>query len=112
MELNDKNIKNLIIWVLSIFGVIIGYLLWKKDKDNIYWVNITLAFFISAIILNILAGIAVFIPIIGMFISALIGFYILIAWLYGMLLILNNKTTFKLPLFKELIEFITQKIRL
>jgi uncharacterized membrane protein len=98
-----SKVKSLIVWILSIIGVVIAFLLWKDDKEVMKWAYAML----SLVVVWVVALALFIIPILGWIAGSLIYLVNFLVWLYGIYLIIAGKE-FNVPVYRDIVKAIAK----
>lgn len=86
---DDEKMWGLIAWLLSIVGAILILVLKPNYKYAKYWANLSISFFIVAVIAVAISSILGFVPILGTVLQVLISLGLLVVWIIGIVKVLN-----------------------
>ncbi len=90
--IEDTKVWQLLAWVLSIVGAIIVLIVGPKNDPNVkHWVRESIAFFLVAIVLEIVGFVIALIPFIGGLIYSLIALILVVIWVLGIVKILQGE---------------------
>lgn len=79
----ESRIKAFVASFLSIGGVILALIFWRKDKYVMYYASQSLVIFLASLILTIPLKIFEFVPVIGPLIDISISVLIFLAWIFS-----------------------------
>ena len=91
MDKEDSKIYAFLAALLSIVGVVIAVLAWRKDKYAMFYAAQSLVIFIAAVVVAILRPLLKLIPILGIIIIVVLTVIVALCWLISWIYALSGK---------------------